>query len=119
MLEREIEKKVCDYAKSKGMLHYKFSSPAHLGVPDRIFFAPAGRVFLIEFKREGGKPTPSQEREAARIGMMSIDVYLIDNVEEGKAVVDQEYATSQQALAVMQFAKQMMGGAGDGSETRH
>ena len=40
MLEKDIEKAVCDYAKSKGVLTYKFSSPNHVGVPDRIFFAP-------------------------------------------------------------------------------
>lgn len=91
MLEREVEAAVCAYAKTKGMIHYKFSSPAHRGTPDRIFFAPEGVVFLIEFKREGEKPTPSQVREAARISHMLTAVYLVDSVESGKEIIDGEY----------------------------
>ena len=37
MLEKQIESKVCDYAKSKGVLAYKFTSPARAAVPDRLF----------------------------------------------------------------------------------
>jgi hypothetical protein len=35
-LEKVIEKKVCDYAKSKGFVVYKFASFNNAGVPDRI-----------------------------------------------------------------------------------
>ena len=37
MLEKQIERKVCDYAKNKGLLAYKFTSPARAAVPDRLF----------------------------------------------------------------------------------
>jgi hypothetical protein len=90
MLEKEIEAKVCAYAKEKGFLHYKFTSPAHFGVPDRIFFGDMGTVFLIEFKREGGKPTPTQKREAQRLSRLSHRVYLIDTVEKGIEIIDGE-----------------------------
>ena len=33
MLERDIEKRVKEYARSKGWLAYKFTSPGHIGVP--------------------------------------------------------------------------------------
>jgi hypothetical protein len=56
MLEKQIEKKVCDYAKERGMLVYKFTSPNRMAVPDRLFICPDGRVFFIEFKREGQSP---------------------------------------------------------------
>lgn len=104
MLEKEIEKAVCAYAKEKGFLHYKFTSPGHLGVPDRIFFGDWGRVFLIEFKREGGTPTASQSREACRLTALGIHVYLVNNVPEGKMVVDGEAELAEQS----RFAKQMM-----------
>lgn len=88
MLEKDIEKKVCDYAKSKGALVYKFTSPARAAVPDRLFIGPKGRVWFVEFKREGQKPTPAQEREHARLRGHNISVFVIDDVEQGKAVVD-------------------------------
>lgn len=88
MLEKQIEAKVCDYAKSKGALVYKFTSPARAAVPDRLFIGPTGRVWFIEFKREGQKPTPAQEREHARLRGHNVSVFVIDDVEQGKAVVD-------------------------------
>lgn len=107
MLEKEIEAKVCAYAKEKGFLHYKFTSPAHFGVPDRIFFGDMGTVFLIEFKREGGKPTPAQDREAQRLSELDHRVYLIDTVEKGIEVIDGEAALldmKKQALACITAA---------------
>ena len=100
MLEKQIEAAVCKYAESKGFLQYKFSSPAHFGVPDRIFFGDLGFVFLIEFKREGEKPTPAQKREAGRLTNLNHRVYLIDNVEAGKEIIDAEFELLSQAQAV-------------------
>lgn len=88
MLEKQIETKVCDYAKTKNVLVYKFTSPARAAVPDRLFIGPTGRVWFIEFKREGQKPTPAQEREHARLRGHNVSVFVIDDVEQGKAVVD-------------------------------
>jgi len=87
MLEKQIEAKVCDYAKTKGMMVYKFTSPARAAVPDRLFICK-GRVFFIEFKREGQKPTPAQEREHHRLRQHKVSVFVVDNVEDGKAMVD-------------------------------
>ena len=91
MLEKEIEAKVCDYAKEKGMLVYKFSSPNHVGVPDRLFLMPLGKAFFIEFKAKGGKATPMQIREGERMKEKHFHVYLIDSMEAGKEVIDAEW----------------------------
>ena len=88
MLEKEIEKAVCDYAKKRGYLVYKFSSPARISVPDRIFISPNGMVLFIEFKREGKKPTKAQQREIARIAKQGVYVTVVDNVERGKEIVN-------------------------------
>ena len=63
MKEKDIESVVCNYAKTKGCLVYKFASPAHRSVPDRMFIAPHGKVFFIEFKAPGKLPTVGQRRE--------------------------------------------------------
>lgn len=88
MLEKQIESKVCEYAKTKNVLVYKFTSPARAAVPDRLFIAPDGRVWFCEFKREGQKPTPAQEREHAKLRAQKVNVFVIDDVEDGKAMVD-------------------------------
>jgi len=88
MLEKEIEAKVCDYAKTKNVLVYKFTSPNRMAVPDRLFIRPDGRVWFCEFKREKQKPTPAQDREHHRLRQHKVSVFVIDNVPDGKAMVD-------------------------------
>lgn len=88
MLEKDIEKKVCDYAKEHGFLAYKFTSPARMAVPDRLFISPMGVVFMIEFKRGGQKPTPAQEREHTRLRQNHMLVFVIDNVDDGIRMID-------------------------------
>lgn len=86
-LERDIEKRVCDYAKSLGMLVYKFTSPSRRSVPDRMFITKTGTVFFIEFKRAGAKPTPAQEVEIKKIRSTGVSCFLVDTVDYGKKIV--------------------------------
>lgn len=97
MLEKDIEVKVCQYARVQGVAAYKFTSPARAAVPDRIKLAPipewlrpvvAQYIRFVEYKRSGQKPTPAQEREHARLRELGFTVDIIDNVQDGKAVID-------------------------------
>ncbi len=87
-LEKDIEKKVCDYAKSLGCLVYKFVAPARRSVPDRLFIMPEGKgVFFIEFKRLGCKPSEAQAVEIEKIRKQGLYVFVVDSVEMGKTDV--------------------------------
>ena len=88
MLEKQIESKVCDYAKSKGWLTYKFTSPARAAVPDRLMIQPGGKVVFVEFKRTGMKPTEAQLREHKRLESQGCHVWVIDSIESGKGMID-------------------------------
>lgn len=88
MLEKQIEKAVCDYAKTKGMLVYKFSSPGHASVPDRMFILPNGRMFMIEFKSAVGKVTPAQQREHDRLRGHCVPTHVANGIEVGRNVID-------------------------------
>ena len=88
MLERDIEKRVKDYARSKGFLAYKFTSPAHIGVPDGLFISPLGFVIFLEFKQTGKKPTAMQQREIDRINQHGVLALVVDSVEQGKGLID-------------------------------
>ena len=88
MLEKQIEAAVCEYAKAKGLLAYKFTSPSRMAVPDRLFIMPGGTMFFCEFKREGAKPTVAQEREHLKLRQSKVSVFVVDNVPEGKKMID-------------------------------
>ena len=89
MRESIIEKKVGDYATSKGWLVYKFSSPNTRAVPDKIFIRD-GVVFFIEFKAPNKLPTKLQYANHKRITAHGVSVFVIDNIEKGIALVDSQ-----------------------------
>jgi hypothetical protein len=93
MLEKDIEKKVCDYARLHNMLAYKFTSPGHIGVPDRMFITLSGKIFFIEFKSAKGLLTTNQMREIARMQGRGLTVYVVNDVDNGKAIID-KHATN-------------------------
>jgi len=80
--EAVIERKSSEHARGQGWITYKFESPGHVGVPDRMNINPHGFIIFIEFKRKGGKTTPSQDREIARLKSRGLPVYVIDSIEE-------------------------------------
>lgn len=88
MLERDIERRVCQYADKKGWLSFKFTSPANRGVPDRLLINN-GRVIFIEFKQKGKKPTPLQDRIINKIRQHAGEVYVVDDLDEGKRLIDE------------------------------
>lgn len=100
-LEKDIERRVCDYAKSLKMLVYKFTSPARSHVPDRLFILPGGGVFFIEFKRKGQKPTPAQNVEIEKMRKQGAQVYIVDNIDAGRCIIGDEFhgATQKDPLA--------------------
>ena len=98
MLEKQIEAKVCDYAKTKNVLVYKFTSPARAAVPDRLFIRADGRMWFCEFKRGGQKPTPAQEREHHRLRQQAINVFVVDSVDAGKECIDLMYGLIEHGL---------------------
>lgn len=105
-LEKDIEKRVCDYAKSLGMLCYKFTSPSRRSVPDRMFITKAGVVFFIEFKRLGQKPTAAQMVEIEKIRATGVLVAVVDDIKTGKIVIGEmasERAQSYQNTAQFIF----------------
>lgn len=88
MLESEVEKKVGDYAKSRGCFHRKFKSQNNRSVPDRLFCTPKGQVFFVEFKRPGKEPTPAQADEHDIMRRHRMKVHVIDNIPDGKTLID-------------------------------
>ena len=63
----------------------KFTSPGNDGVPDRIAILPGGRVWFVELKREGEKPTAVQKWQLEQLRKMGCNVALITGKQEARA----------------------------------
>ena len=88
MTESQIERAVCNYASSIGMIAYKFTSPGRRGVPDRLIITDNGRCFFIEFKTPTGRLSPLQINEHRILRQRGVDVYTVYCFEQGKDVID-------------------------------
>ncbi len=88
MLEKQIEKKVTEYAKTKGYLSFKFNSMSCRAVPDRLFINSKGLILLIEFKRLNAKPTEKQVLMINKLLAQKVLVFVVDSVESGKDIID-------------------------------
>lgn len=86
MKERVIEKAVCEFAKKRGWLVRKFTSPGSAGAPDRIFLKD-GHCLFVEFKSPDGKLTPLQVLQHKHFAAAGFPVYVCNNVEDGKRIV--------------------------------
>lgn len=88
MRESHIEKKVVNYAVDNGWLQFKFVSVNCRGVPDRIFIRH-GVVIFIEFKAPNKKLQPLQKLIFKKISDQNIKIYVVDNIELGKRILDE------------------------------
>lgn len=60
MLEKHVEQYFKKRVEEIGGKTYKFVSPAHRGVADRIACLPDGSTWFVEIKTEGGTVSPLQ-----------------------------------------------------------
>jgi len=86
-LESEVEAEVVKYAKSKGCMERKMNGTGYRGWPDRLFLYN-GRTLWVEFKKLGEKPTNLQRFIHGRLRTNGFDVSVVDNVTEGRALID-------------------------------
>ena len=61
MLEKNIEAHLVKRVKEIGGIAYKFVSPPHRGVADRVVCLPNGVVWFVELKAPGGRLSPLQK----------------------------------------------------------
>jgi hypothetical protein len=87
-LEKKIEKKVCEYAKTKGFLTLKINVVGERGWPDRLLIDPDGWPVWIEFKAPGKEPDPIQIHRHGQLATRNHFVIVIDNEEEGIELID-------------------------------
>ena len=85
--ELVIENYIVGYAKERRFLVHKLNNSASDGWPDRLFVSPTGDHIYIEFKRKGEKLRPLQEYRINELCVRKCVVYVVDNREDGKHVI--------------------------------
>jgi hypothetical protein len=88
LAEKHIQNKVVEYARSKDFLAFKINIGSQKGWPDYLFIDLEGYSFWMEFKEKSKKPNPMQLHRASQLMERNIPVFLCDNVEEGKGIID-------------------------------
>ena len=89
MLEKEIERRMCGLIKKRGGLTYKFTSPNHPGVPDRIVLTPGGAVWFVELKTVSGRLSAVQEWRKRELEERGANVRVIHGWEAAKTFVEE------------------------------
>ena len=82
VLEKQIEAHLIKRVKALGGMAYKFTSPAHKGVSDRIVCLPNGQTWFVELKTEGGRLSPLQKVFAADMARMNQKYVCLWNKEQ-------------------------------------
>jgi len=77
MLEKSIERKLCDEVKARQGYAYKFTSPGNDGVPDRIVISKGGQITFVELKAEHGRLSKMQEFQIRRLKRLGCKVKVI------------------------------------------
>ncbi|EGS3388443.1 VRR-NUC domain-containing protein [Salmonella enterica subsp. enterica serovar Mikawasima] len=75
--ENLIEKHLVAEVKKAGGVAYKFVSPGHRSVPDRIVLLPGGRIVFVECKAPGKSPRADQLREHERLRTLGFTVAVL------------------------------------------
>lgn len=85
-LESDVEAAILKAARRLGWLCWKFVSPGHKGVPDRILMRK-GRVIFLEVKKWGEEPTTQQNIRADEIRAKGVEVFWVDNLEDALVIL--------------------------------
>ena len=88
MLEKYIERRISLYAKSRGFLSYKFTSPGCAGVPDRIFVSPSGVTCYMEIKQPDGKLSRVQAEQIHALISRGVPCGVAWSYDEGATMID-------------------------------
>lgn len=76
--EKWLEKKLVSEVQRLCGLALKFWPVTFTGLPDRIILMPRGRVYFVELKSAGKKPTARQLKVHEQLRAMGFSVWTVD-----------------------------------------
>lgn len=85
--ENKLEVYFTRRARQAGMMTFKFTSPGHAGVPDRILIAD-GHILFVELKAPGQNPRRLQIETVRRMRLHGAYCYCISTKEQADRLID-------------------------------
>jgi len=76
--EKRLEARLRTEVKKLGGWCIKLLSTFSTGLPDRLVLMPGGRIYFVELKSEGLKPSPIQLYVHTQLRNLGFKVYVID-----------------------------------------
>jgi hypothetical protein len=76
-LEKQVERYLHDKITQLGGTTYKWASPSHRGVPDRLCVLPGGRIYMVEVKTEAGRPSRLQLSVHKKLRTLGCDARIL------------------------------------------
>jgi len=89
-MEKHVERHLVQEVKKRGGVAYKFTSPSHRGVSDRVVCLP-GQTWFVELKQAGGKLSALQKLfadEMARLGQNYVCLWSKEDVDKWLSNLD-------------------------------
>jgi hypothetical protein len=86
--EADVEGDNRKFAKKKGVLFEKFTSPSKRSVPDDVLTFPNGLIAFVEYKAPGKFPTLKQWEDHKKRRDSNCLVYVVDDIHKGRAIIE-------------------------------
>lgn len=80
--EKLLEKTLRERIKDLGGIALKFHCLSFTGFPDRVVLMPFGRIYFVELKSEGKKPTKIQLAVHKILRDLGFSVWVVDTQEK-------------------------------------
>jgi len=93
MREKTVEAKLVRAVKAAGGICPKLVCPGMAGMPDRLVLLPDGKLGFVEVKAPGEKPRPLQTARHRILEWLGYRVYVLDNPEEIRGIIDEIQTT--------------------------
>lgn len=116
MLERKLEKLLCDSVNATGGFTRKVSFFGHRGAPDRVVFYP-NRIVWVELKAPGKVPTKLQTLEHLALRTVGQTVLVLDSIESIQQFIKEitdETRVSEKDRGFYSFPEEVCGVCGYG-----
>jgi hypothetical protein len=89
MLEKEVERRMCEMVRKRGGLTYKFTSQNNPGVPDRIIITPGGGVWFVELKAICGRLAKIQKWQIGELEKRGANVRVVHGWDAAKEFIEE------------------------------
>ena len=87
MIERDDERRFCDYAMRHGCLCMKMRNDGSNGLPDRQVVTPLGHVCYFEFKTPRGVLSRQQKYWIRELESRKLRVYVVRSYDQAKDIL--------------------------------